>query len=116
MSSTLFAVVTIFAPVHALIRRLLAGNRGRSRCAHATPAAQILYPLPGAQGNSQPVVRDTVVPRRARVTPALRVLRVIDAGPSAPHGGRMLISGRMADVCAELDRLAALEAALQPGA
>jgi hypothetical protein len=27
-------------------------------------------------------------------------------------GGRMVISGRMADVCAELDRLAALEATL----
>jgi hypothetical protein len=31
-------------------------------------------------------------------------------GPRNPSGGRMVISGRMADVCAELDRLAALEA------
>ncbi|MDQ6882155.1 MAG: hypothetical protein M3150_08690, partial [Pseudomonadota bacterium] len=39
----------------------------------------------------------------------LRVLRVVDTchGPSA--AGRMVISGRMADVCAELERLAALE-------
>jgi hypothetical protein len=40
----------------------------------------------------------------------LRVLRVVE--PAAPRtiAGRMVISGRLADVCAELDRLAALEA------
>ena len=41
----------------------------------------------------------------------LRVLRVVDAGHAPSTAGRMVISGRMADVCAELDRLAALEAA-----
>jgi hypothetical protein len=46
----------------------------------------------------------------------LRVLRVVD-GPQTPAtAGRMLISGRMADVCAELDRLAALEACPRNGA
>lgn len=35
-----------------------------------------------------------------------RPLRVVRAAP-----GRLVISGRMADVCAELDRLVALEAA-----
>ena len=42
----------------------------------------------------------------------LRVVRVVDAGQSHSSVGRMVISGRMADVCAELDRLAAREAAL----
>ena len=41
----------------------------------------------------------------------LRVVRVVDAGQSRSSVGRMVISGRMADVCAELDRLAAHEAA-----
>jgi hypothetical protein len=41
----------------------------------------------------------------------LRVLRVVDAAHGPSTAGRMVISGRMADVCAELDRLAALEAA-----
>ncbi|WP_427912088.1 hypothetical protein ACPWT1_15735 [Ramlibacter sp. MMS24-I3-19] len=41
----------------------------------------------------------------------LRVLRIVDAGHASSTAGRMVISGRMADVCAELDRLAALEAA-----
>ena len=42
----------------------------------------------------------------------LRVLRVVESGQSRSSVGRMVISGRMADVCAELDRLAAREAAL----
>ncbi len=61
-----------------------------------------------------PVVRTSVrsvAPRRAaaRARP-LRVVRVLE--PSAPRtaAGRMVISGRFADVCAELDRLAAQEA------
>jgi hypothetical protein len=40
----------------------------------------------------------------------LRVVRVAeDQRPARHAAGRMVISGRMADVCAELDRLIALE-------
>ena len=41
---------------------------------------------------------------------SVRVLQVMDAGQSPAQSGRLRISGRMADVCAELDRLAACEA------
>jgi len=41
--------------------------------------------------------------------PHLRVLRIQENGQQAGCAGRMVISGRMADVCAELDRLVALE-------
>jgi len=41
---------------------------------------------------------------------ALRVLRVSEHGETPHCAGRMVISGRMSDVCAELDRLVALEA------
>ncbi|MBP8148516.1 MAG: hypothetical protein KAY21_02240 [Limnohabitans sp.] len=72
---------------------------------------------------SQPVARRlrpvwpgrhaTCTPATQRPTPLLplRVLRVAEAGQRTAGAGRMVISGRMADVCAELDRLAALEAA-----
>jgi hypothetical protein len=54
----------------------------------------------------------TLPPRAVHSHPLkpLRVVRVLE--PSAPRStaGRMVISGRLADVCAELDRLAALEA------
>ncbi len=42
----------------------------------------------------------------------LRVVRILEADQAPANVGRMMISGRMADVCAELDRLAAREAAL----
>jgi hypothetical protein len=48
--------------------------------------------------------------RAASATPALRVLRVTESDQRVKGAGRMVISGRMADVCAELDRLAAIEA------
>jgi hypothetical protein len=40
----------------------------------------------------------------------LRVVRLSEAGTITESAGRMRISGRMADVCAEIDRLAAKEA------
>lgn len=40
----------------------------------------------------------------------LRVVRLSEADTITEGSGRMRISGRMADVCAELDRLAAKEA------
>ena len=42
----------------------------------------------------------------------LRVVRWMDADQPPSQVGRMVISGRMADVCAELDRLVAREAAM----
>jgi hypothetical protein len=53
----------------------------------------------------------SAVPPAAKPQPApcnvypLRIVRVKDANPQM--AGRMVISGRMADVCAELDRMAA---------
>ena len=46
--------------------------------------------------------------------PSLRVVHVHETGQSAAGAGRMVISGRMADVCAELDRLVAMEARYRP--
>jgi len=42
----------------------------------------------------------------------LRVVRLMEVGQAPSQVGRMVISGRMADVCAELDRLVAREAAM----
>jgi hypothetical protein len=52
-------------------------------------------------------------PQHAMPAPMpLRVFRVVEKDQPRSCSGRMVISGRMADVCAELDRLAAKEAAL----
>ncbi len=50
--------------------------------------------------------------RRTRAHRPLRMVRVLEAGQNSSQVGRMVISGRMADVCAELDRLAAFETPL----
>ena len=42
--------------------------------------------------------------------PAVRVTRPVDARHAADASGRLRISGRLIDVCAELERLAAAEA------
>lgn len=42
----------------------------------------------------------------------LRIVREFDANVGPACAGRMVISGRMADVCAELERMAQREAAL----
>ena len=52
------------------------------------------------------------MPKRPKPS-RLRVVREFDANVGPACAGRMVISGRMADVCAELDRMAQREAALQ---
>lgn len=54
------------------------------------------------------------VSRRAPCSP-LRVVRIVETGQASALAGRILMSGRMADVCAELDRMVEREAAMQSG-
>ncbi len=62
---------------------------------------------------SWPVAARPVTAFSAARAEGSRVLRVCASQPQAGGTGRLVISGRMADVCAELDRLAAREAAQQ---
>jgi Cu/Zn superoxide dismutase len=60
---------------------------------------------------AQPSHSKTQVSQRR---PSLRVVHVHESGQCSAGAGRMVISGRMADVCAELDRLVAMEARRRP--
>ena len=96
MASTLFPIHNLFAPLGAIAHWLFS---------KPAPAARV---APRPASNAVPPVRAASVVRPA--AKPLRVVRVFD-GPRMPQAaGRMVISGRMADVCAELERLAALEA------
>jgi len=108
MNIALFAQSVFFRSLQGLVQGL---RSGRTR-AHQT----VTKPIPvwhsdapvsiAASGlNSGATGRIPVVAR------PLRVVRVLEAGQDHCGVGRMVISGRMADVCAELDRLAAREAA-----
>lgn len=74
--------------------------------AHALAAWFAPRPAPACSRAAVPTQRTV------RVAPALplRVVRIVEPSASRSTAGRMVISGRLADVCAELDRLAALEA------
>lgn len=64
-----------------------------------TPTSSSQFALPAA-----PCRRPGLSLRRS-----LRVTRVFEDTRQPGQAGRMAISGRLADVCAELDRLARLE-------
>jgi hypothetical protein len=106
MGLTLFTLGNLFAPLQGLVASLLPARSSspravRRNCAASRPAGMVQRPARGSTTNIAP-------PRPCR---PLRVVRFVEPTRAAVDAGRMRISGRMADVCAELDRLAALEAA-----
>lgn len=92
------------SPVPAF--RRLAANDSSATTFIATHAQPVWATAPKAC----PGVARSAAPRR------LKVVREFEAGISPSCAGRMVISGRMADVCAELDRMAQREAALAQAA
>lgn len=116
----------VLAPFQALARWFVssaavprhAGRTGRatgfkSREAAINPVAAYAPPPVITAGlGSQIRVPDRIQKPRPSTLPAVRMVRVLEAGQAPASVGRMVISGRMADVCAELDRLALREAAL----
>lgn len=116
MGIALFALSSWFAPLQAAASRFAPAQTQRhglvDRPGTAAPgksAGRTLRRTVAA--NNAGATADTLArpSGTARRPPALRVVRTIEAGIPAGHSGRMVISGRMSDVCAELDRLATLE-------
>lgn len=110
MGIALFAVPGVLAPLQGLWRWLMPG---------AVPGRPVVRSDPDSCGRhvaghsiaTQPGVKLQNLASIAAHRP-LRIVRILEAGQAPTHVGRMMISGRMADVCAELDRLAAREATL----
>ena len=73
-----------------------------------TVASHALHTTANSQKQCQTVVKASSQRR-------LKVVREFDAGISPSCAGRMVISGRMADVCAELDRMTQKESVAQFG-
>lgn len=98
MNSVWSAAYALCTPLHKLLGRL--------------SAAATQQPLPRASALPCNNANTALVRHNRPVAPRpLRVVRVMEAGQPRSQVGRMVISGRMADVCEELDRLAACEAA-----
>lgn len=96
MNIALFAAPSLWSPLQDLLRRFIPSDFPARVGKRSTPCTSSLHVCP------KPV---RLVQRRP-----LRVVRILETGQSSTQVGRMVISGRMADVCAELDRLAACEA------
>jgi hypothetical protein len=103
MGITLSTMGGLLAPLHSLMGWFAQAPR---RTVVAAPRAAM-----------RPAISRACSPRPAAATVRhegprrpLRIVRVMESA-NAAGAGRMFMSGRMADVCAELDRLAAIEAA-----
>lgn len=114
MGIALFSASTLLESLHGVMRWF--APRAHHAPARHTPEAwqrPVYANLRGTHHQPSHATASSTscaaLPRQmARVRP-LRVVRVLEAPQSSAFAGRMVISGRMADVCAELDRLAALE-------
>lgn len=102
MGIAMLTVSSLFAPLQGLITWFMPAAPVHPQASKPVFRPKCLQA--GQAGNDVARAARTCAPR------PLRVLRVVDANHPPASAGRMVISGRMADVCAELDRLAALEA------
>ena len=101
MGIALLSFADLFMPLQSLASRWMPSRRRNAsglRYVGIRPSCAVRPGTPTAS-------------RLSATARPLRVVRTVDAQPSGRGNGRVVISGRMADVCAELDRLAALEAA-----
>lgn len=107
----------LLAPFQAL-RALFVPAQSAS--ASTQPYASQLIRYPRAKRLLPRPAEDTVFQHRLasvkRSHPCrLKVVRAFEPGVGPSCAGRMVISGRMADVCAELDRLALRETTVRHG-
>jgi hypothetical protein len=108
------ALAALWAPAQAAASpprftpasRLQRPESGEAQSAIKNIANGARYTTAAGQKPCQTVAK-AASPRR------LKIVREFEAGISPSCAGRMVISGRMADVCAELDRMAQKETAVQ---
>ena len=108
MNIAFFIRSAIFDPLQSLMHWWTTGGNLAPHCATFKPEAQEF----AIQSIASGVLMTRATGQIDKGQKPLRVVRVVEAGQARASVGRMVISGRMADVCAELDRLAAREAAL----
>ena len=109
MGIALLALVDLLSPLQSFAHRWMparASDTDESTAGHRAAARPKRGPRAGAAVDVALATPHAVVAPRP-----LRVVRSADAQRCGGVTGRLVLSGRMVDVCAELDRLAALEAA-----
>lgn len=98
------ALPLTLVPVRAAMARSVADP--------ASCARQTASPVRTSRLDSMRHATLSVLPSPARPARAmLRVVRIVETDQAPASSGRILMCGRMADVCAELDRMVEREAA-----
>lgn len=118
MNTAIFDTPSLFAPLQGLLRWLLPATPSART---VTPAYACAYSTGYAVARPASLPASSVLrnnrfklqsPRTRAAKPVrkpLRIVRLVEADNAPAHVGRMVMSGRMADVCAELDRMTACE-------
>lgn len=116
MGIALLALSDLFSPLQSLAHRWMAPRRrpAQRRVDDVEIPRDLRYVQVRPGPTPNPGTRPAETASATRPSRTLRVIRVSEGGRS-PANTRLLLSGRMEDVCAELDRLSALEAAQAPG-
>lgn len=114
MQTDLFESSRWMVPLGRLLRCFRRSTDNMPRQAAAMPVIRPVFPLRTA-ASTTPRSVSAKPPRRVKRSP-LRVIRIVEAGQASTLAGRILISGRMADVCAELDRMVEREALIRASA
>jgi hypothetical protein len=112
MTIALYAIAKLTAPLHRLTGWL--ANTAAPQPAAARTQRGAHHANAPFLGASNPILTRATRSKNPKTTvrQTLRIERIVESGQRANQAGRMVISGRMADVCAELDRLVARETAL----
>jgi hypothetical protein len=108
MGIALLTLTDLLSPLQSFASRWIQTRRAEPDCAASLRHAVARPGRPSRTGASAGTGGAGPAPARPR---PLRVVRTVDAQQPGFIAGRVVLSGRLADVCAELDRLAALEAA-----
>ena len=85
-------------------------TRVPSSSAFLPASVALVCPCTGAAASDLLCVACGLAAGAAASAPAVRVTHLVDVRQPAGDSGRLRISGRLIDVCAELERLAAAEA------
>lgn len=102
MGIALLSFAEFLTPLQLLANRFMPIRQRRP--ASISPSSSLRY----VSVRPSCAARPSSKAKRGSTLP-LRVVQMVDARQPKGRSGRMLISGRIADVCAELDRLVALE-------
>jgi hypothetical protein len=99
----------VFAPVQALVAFLMPVQVAQA--SHRSLVHMPSQRLASTQNIIQPSRTVAHPATGERPVSRLKVMREFEPGMARSQSGRMAISGRMSDVCAELDRIAQKETA-----